>query len=116
MNNINIVNGGFVKNNNLVVGVTGGTYNSNTEELEFIGTQPENNFNINISGLTNTFTADYLTAKTINVSEILSFGIGYVGFDPTLAVDGDMWYRSDLNEIRVKLNNTTLTLSTTAPI
>lgn len=32
---------------------------------------------------TNTFTADSLTAKTINVSEILSFGIGYVGFDPT---------------------------------
>lgn len=65
---------------------------------------------------TNTFTADSLTAKTINVSEILSFGIGYVGFDPTSEVDGDMWYRNDLNQIRVRLNNTTLILSTTAPI
>jgi hypothetical protein len=57
-----------------------------------------------------------LTANTINVSEILSLSPGYFGFDPPEATNGDIWYREDLNQIRVKLNNQILILNTTAPI
>jgi len=82
-----------------------------SEKLEVSG-----NTKINGTLVVESITTDFLTANTINVSQILSFEPGYLGFDPTEAIDGDMWYRSDLNQIRVKLNNTILILSTTAPI
>jgi hypothetical protein len=69
--------------------------------------------NLNVG---DSITTNSLSASIINVSQILSFGPGYLGFDPVEAVNGDMWYRDDLNQIRVKLNDTILIVSTTAPI
>jgi hypothetical protein len=84
--NVSIIVTGFTDTDNYV---TGGTYNSLTESIDFIGTNSETTFNVDVSGLlddTNTFTTgatlsgdtiifdrnDLPNAYSINLSTLVS--------------------------------------------